>query len=202
MQRWLWCVCTCLTVGCNATPEDSPLDLGPTPASAPPAAPAVDLERLAEADPLAFLERCRDETARAVRATRGTLLMRERIRGKLGPQQRIHFAFRERPHSVRMDWKEGVGLARKTCYVAGHNDGHLLVQPSGWRSLAGIVLRKPDGEDAASSSRIPITEFGMQQGIRSTIRRVEGGPRARHPPRRLLRPQTGPPRWGTAPSGN
>ena len=160
MQRWLWCVFTCLTVGCNSTPEDSPPELVPTLGPPPSVAPAVELERLGKADPLAFLERCRDETARAVKAMRGTLLMRERVKGKLGLQQRIHFSFHEQPYCVRMDWKEGINLARKTCYVAGQNDGQMLVQPAGWRSFAGIVVRKPDSEDAASSSRIPITEFG------------------------------------------
>jgi hypothetical protein len=115
------------------------------------------------------MERCRDKTAREVKSTRGTLLMRERVQGKLSPQQRVHFMFRDDPYCVRMDWKEGVNLARKTCYVAGQNDGHMLVQPAGWRSLAGIVLRKPDSEDAKSSSRMPITEFGMQKAIESTI---------------------------------
>jgi Protein of unknown function (DUF1571) len=169
MQRWLWCVFICLTVGCNSTPDDPPPELEPTPAPAPSVTPTVELEQLGKTDPIAFLERCRDKTAREIKATRGTLLMRERIKGKVSPQQRIHFSFREQPYCVRMDWKEGVNLARKTCYVAGQNDGHLLVQPAGWRSLAGIVLRKPDSEDAMSSSRIPITEFGMQKGIESTI---------------------------------
>ena len=169
MQRWLWFVCTCLAVGCAGTPDDPVPEWKPTPAPAPSVTPAAELEQLGKSDPIAFLERCRDKTAREVKATRGTLLMRERVQGKLSPPQRVHFMFREEPYCVRMDWKEGVNLARKTCYVAGQHDGQMLVQPAGWRSLAGIVLRKPDSEDALSSSRMPITEFGMQKAIESTI---------------------------------
>ena len=177
MQRWLWCVCACLAVGCGSTPEEPVPEWDPTPAPAPTLTPAAELERLGKADPIAFLERCRDKTAREVKATRGTLLMRERVRGKLGPPQRVHFMFRDEPYCVRMDWKEGVNLARKTCYVAGQNDGHMLVQPAGWRSLAGIVLRKPDSEDAQSSSRDAHHRVRHAEGHRVHHRRLEEGPR-------------------------
>ena len=170
MRRWLWCVFACLTVGCNSTPDGPSPELEPTPAPAPTVTPTVELEQLGKADPVAFLERCRDKTAREIKATRGTLLMRERVQGKVGPQERILFSFRDRPYGIRMEWKEGVKLARKTLFVAGENDGHMLAQPVGWRSLAGIVRCKPDSEDAMSSSRMPITEFGMQKGIESTVK--------------------------------
>jgi len=173
MLRWLWCLFVCLAVGCNAASEASlpgPEESDPTPAPAPTLTPTLELGQLGKTDPVAFLERCRDKTKREVRSTRGTVLMRERVQGTVGPQQRILFSFRDEPHSIRMEWKEGVKLARKTLYVAGQNDGHMLVQPAGWRSLAGIVLRKPDSEDAMSCSRVPITNFGMQKTIESTIR--------------------------------
>lgn len=170
MLRWLWCLSACLIVGCATTPDDSIPEPTPDPVPVQTSTPTAELERLGESDPISFLERCRDKSAREIKAMRGTLLMRERVKGKLGPQQRVHFSFRDQPFCIRMDWKEGVNLARKTCYVAGENDGEMLVQPAGWRSLAGIVRTKPDGEDALSSSRVPITEFGMQKSIESTLR--------------------------------
>ncbi len=170
MVRWHWGLFACLTIGCNSTPDASLSEPESDPAPAQTTTPTVELGQLGKTDPIAFLERCRDKTAREIKATRGTLLMRERVMGKVSPQQRVHFSFRDQPYCIRMDWKEGVNLARKTCYVAGENDGHMLVQPAGWRSLAGIVRIKPDSEDALSSSRVPITEFGMQKSIESTLR--------------------------------
>jgi hypothetical protein len=81
MQRWFWFVCTCLAVGCGSTPDDPAPEWEPTPAPVATVTPAVELEQLGKSDPVAFLERCRDKTAREVKATRGTLLMRERVQG-------------------------------------------------------------------------------------------------------------------------
>ena len=170
MRRWLWCVAACLTVGCNSTPEGTLPEPEPTPAPVQTVTPTAELERLAKVDPIAFLERCRDKTEREIKSTRGTLLMRERVMGKVTPPERVQFSFKDRPYSIRMEWKEGAKLARKTLFVIGQNDGYMFVQPSGWRSLAGIVRSKPDSEDALNSSRVPITKFGMQKGIESTIR--------------------------------
>src|SRR5437870_1937778 len=120
MRRLAWCLPLCL-FSCSLTPDGPSSRDGlssdhPSPASHPCAPRAGDgkqpvsrkeLERLARTDPVAFLEKCLERYDREVRGYRVTLVKQERLRGRLGPKERIEACFREEPFSVRMDWKEG-----------------------------------------------------------------------------------------------
>src|SRR5688572_9803848 len=64
------------------------------------------MEKLAKTDPVAFLERVVEKYDREVRSYRVTLDKRERIKGKLLDREVVECRFREKPFSVRMDWKE------------------------------------------------------------------------------------------------
>jgi hypothetical protein len=130
----------------------------------------TEIERLVRIDPITFLETAIERYEREVHGYRTTLIKHERIDGKLHPVERIEACFREKPFSVRMEWKEGARLARKTLFVAGTNDNQMMVAPAGWRAIAGIVARDPGDAIARRSSRYPVTEFGLQMGSKRTLR--------------------------------
>ncbi len=129
----------------------------------------AQMKRLAETDPVAFLEACIRRYDREVKGYRCVLHKQERLDGKLQPSEEIDVQFREKPFSVLMDWREGARLAKKTLYVKGENKDKVEVKLNGLLAIAGIVERDPVGEDARKSSRIPITEFGIQIGSERTL---------------------------------
>jgi hypothetical protein len=129
----------------------------------------AEMERLASTDPIAFLEQCLKRYDREVHGYRATLFKHERVQGKLLAPEVIDVAFREKPFSVRMDWRQGAGLAQRTAYVKGQNRDRLLVLGAGWRSLVGVVSRDTWGADARKSSRFPINEFGIKIGTQHTL---------------------------------
>lgn len=119
---------------------------------------------------VAFLE---DTVARYEREVAGyqvTLVKEERVNGALLPEERVVAWFREKPFSVRMEWKQGGGLAQAVLFVEGENEGKLLAQPAGLLALAGIKEYEPDSPEAKGSSRYPISEFGIQKGTLRTLK--------------------------------
>src|SRR5262249_39634212 len=100
-----------------------------------------------------------------------TLLMQERLKGTLKKEEVVDVAFREKPFSVRMDWRKGWGKARRLLYVQGENGGKVLVRPSGpvaWR-LGVVVARDPRDADVTGASRYPPTEFGIKIGMQRAL---------------------------------
>jgi hypothetical protein len=175
MRHVWWGVPAFLIAGCSSiTDGSSQLSVPSVEAvtvvkSQRPAAPTCDMERLLAADPVAFLERCLDRYEREVHGYKATLIKQERIKGKLGAEGQIDVHFRERPFSVLMEWKRGHRLARKTMFVDGAHDNHIVVQLAGWRALVGQVTVPVHDEDARATSRYPINEFGMATGSRRTL---------------------------------
>jgi hypothetical protein len=178
MHRIPWCAPLFLLAGCSLpegnnhltppaaeSPAVARAETRPRPAPAKP----VDMDELARTDPVAFLEASLDRYDREVQGFRATLIKQERLRGKLGPEETIAVAFREKPFSVLMDWKQGAGLAKRSLYVEGENRGRIVVQPAGWRAIVGQVTIATDDPDAKSSSRYPITEFGIRIGTKQTL---------------------------------
>ena len=172
MRRLLLCLPLCLLLA-----PDGPRATAP-PAAATLAGVADDgdalptearMKRLAETDPVAFLEACVRRYDREVKGYRCILHKQERLEGTLQPSEEIAIQFREEPFSVLMDWREGVRLAKKTLYVKGENNDKILVKPSGLLALAGVVERDPNGDDAKKSSRYPISEFGIKFGTERTL---------------------------------
>jgi Protein of unknown function (DUF1571) len=129
----------------------------------------AEMERLAKKDPIAFLKECIRRYDREVKAYTTTLRKQERIDGSIQPSEVIDVAFREKPFSVLMRWKEGARKAAAVLYVKGENRDQLLVRPSGIFSVAGIVARDPNGSDAKKSGRYPLTEFGIKIGMQRTL---------------------------------
>jgi hypothetical protein len=147
----------------SATPLAAVADAGdalPTQAQMP---------HLAQTDPVAFLEACIRRYDREVKGYHCTLHKQERLDGKLQPSEEIEAWFREDPFSVRMEWREGAKLAKKTLYVKGENKDQMLVLGTGLLAIAGVIERDPLSADAKQSSRYPITEFGIKVGMQRTL---------------------------------
>src|SRR5207253_2404277 len=133
------------------------------------------MEKLARTDPVAFIIECVDRYDREVRGYRVTLSKRERVNGTLYPPEGkptevVRCAFREKPFSVLMHWKRGERKAQATLYVEGENRNQLLVRPAGvinW--VVSIVSRDLGDKEVRQSSRYPVTEFGIQVGMRRTL---------------------------------
>lgn len=124
---------------------------------------------LPHADPVVFLQKCRERYDREVKGYTLTFVKREFIRGVLNDKERIAVHFRDQPHSVFFDWQEGARLAARVVYVQGENDGKMLVRAK----FGGlIVTRDPDGEEAKQSGRLRIDEFGLKKGLERVLARV------------------------------
>src|SRR5262249_22353446 len=127
------------------------------------------LEELAKTNPVAFLKYCLRRYDQTVQGYECTLKKQERIGDKLQPSETIAVKFREEPFSNILEWVKGERLAKKTLYVRGENDNMLLVKPAGVLSLAGIVKRDPEGDQAKKAGRYPLTEFGIKLGTVRTL---------------------------------
>jgi hypothetical protein len=172
MRRLLFCLPLCLLMAPNgprcARPSSvTALAEVTDDGSALPA--EAQMKRLAETDPVAFLEACIRRYNREVKGYHCTLHKQERLDGKLQPSEEIAVDFREEPFSVLMDWKEGAQLAQKTLYVKGENKDRMLVKGTGLLAFAGVVERDTDSPDAKRSSRYSITEFGIKVGSERTL---------------------------------
>jgi hypothetical protein len=141
----------------------------PHPAVEPAVLDKAAMTELAKTEPVAFLTHVVERYDREVTGYKCTLEKQERVKGKLHPVEVVECCFREKPFSVRMDWKKGAGRAAKTAYVKGENKGNVLVLPTGLASLIGVVEKAPNGSEAKATSRYPVTEFGIQVGTKRTL---------------------------------
>lgn len=137
---------------------------------APQGEPAPDpqLEALARSAPLEFLKEALARYDRDVQGYEATLIKEERVNGRLAQEETIIVWFKEKPFSVRMDWLKGWGLASRTLYVEGENKGMMLAKLVGPLSFGGLAPRDPEGAEAKSAARYPITKFGIKEGMLST----------------------------------
>jgi len=180
MRRLLLCLPLCLILAPDTPPRPQPafassgllaLDsLPPGKADDPLPADNAAMEKLARTDPIAFLEAClRKYKQEAKGSYTLTMHKQERIAGKLQRTEIVEVAYRDKPLSIRMEWKKGARRAQRTLYVDGDNDNKLLVRPTG--AIAGLVIvsRDPNGLDVKDSSRYPATEFGLELTLRKTL---------------------------------
>src|SRR5262245_40000856 len=167
MRRLLLLLPLCLLLA-SESPKRQRL---PRPTAAAPAPKATPkMERLAATDPVAFLEACVARYDREVTSYTTLLIKQERIAGTLQPEEWMRCWFSEKPtFRVLMQWERGQRLAHRTLYVAGENDGLLLVKPTGLLELGGTARRAPDSAEAKRSARYPANEFGIQVGTRRTL---------------------------------
>lgn len=130
---------------------------------------AEEMERLAKSDPVSFVQECIRRYDREVQGYTVELSKQERLEGHLHPREVMDVAFREKPFSVLMRWREGTRRASAVLYVKGENRDQILVRPAGLLSVAGIVARDPKGAEARNSGRYPLTEFGIKIGMQRTL---------------------------------
>jgi Protein of unknown function (DUF1571) len=71
--------------------------------------------------------------------------------------------FREKPFSVKLRCRSKPDAGREVIYVAGENDGKLIVRESGLKSIIGAIELAPDDPKVREENRRPITEIGMLQ---------------------------------------
>ena len=125
-----------------------------------------ELERLAHADPLGFLKRCRDRYRENVRDYRGLFTWEERTPNGLTPEQVARIRFRETPYSVDMRWIKNARQAKRVTYVAGRWEKagrpQLRIELNGWLALLapGGVRRDIHSSLVAAAARRPIDQFG------------------------------------------
>jgi hypothetical protein len=140
----------------------------PPPGSPPVAAPEVPRpmgEGPAAASPLDEAMRLAAEARRAYQDVRDyscRLVKRERIDGRMQPQNTMLMLVRTEPFSVDFRWQEPASLSgQEACYVAGQNGGKMRVRPAGFLGVAGFVSLDPNDPRARQSSRHSITEAGL-----------------------------------------
>jgi hypothetical protein len=92
----------------------------------------------------------------------GTLYKQERIRGKVEKQQVVSFKFMDEPFSMAMKWTKNAGAADRMVFVAGENDGKMVVHPTGFFSWIRSVKREPDCEAAMKVNLYSCDHFGIR----------------------------------------
>lgn len=136
---------------------------------APAAQPAADpIETKLRSAPLSFLHDLLQRYESTVRDYSCTFIKRERVNGRLRPEQEMVARFKEDPFSVALTWvRRGDSMAQQAVYVKGKlTDGHgnelAEVRPiSPWDILAKRVPQNIDGKSAQNASRRSIDQFGF-----------------------------------------
>jgi hypothetical protein len=100
-----------------------------------------------------------------------TLVKRERIDGKLQPEQRFFVKIRHKPFSVYSRGLAPPGVAgQEAIYVAGQNDGKMWAHLGGPQSVkTHALLLKTDGWIVMHDQRYPITEIGLASMLKHLI---------------------------------
>jgi len=139
-----------------------------------PSHPLLGVLRFAEPRDAYVRNKIRDYTC--------TLIKRERIDGELQARQSMLLKVRHaqlkdgatvHPFAVFVRFLEPQKIAdRRVVFVAGQNNGKMLVR-NGGRGLRGAIVRvEPDGDAALRENLLPITEAGFDTVIRSLINQV------------------------------
>jgi len=85
---------------------------------------------------------------------------KELVNGAL-VQSQITIKLRHEPFSVYLKFVEP-NAGREVIYVAGKNDGKLLVHETGIASLVGTLSLDPTGSTAMNGNRYPVTMIGLK----------------------------------------
>lgn len=95
-----------------------------------------------------------------LRDYRAVLVTRERLRGRLLPEQTTEIALRTEPFAVRLRWREPAAcVGQQVWYDA--RDGKMRVRSAGLASLVGVLSMDPHAPTVRDNSRHAITEAGM-----------------------------------------
>jgi len=109
------------------------------------------------------------QTLAAVPQYTARFYKQERVQTGLTEPQLIELRLRHEPFSVHMKWLAGE-RGQEVLYVDGLMDGRMLVKLAGWKARILPPLKiDPNGNQALSQSRYPITEVGMASISRKLI---------------------------------
>lgn len=112
-------------------------------------------------DPAITVGRSSLERISALKDYQAVFTKQEQVGGQM-IRHEMKVKIRHRPFSVYMHFS-GREEGREVIYVEGRNDGNLLVHETGLTSLIGTIKLDPNGRQAMSESRHPITKMGMQR---------------------------------------
>jgi hypothetical protein len=103
------------------------------------------------------------------------LIKRERMNGRLPPENVIEMKVRTQPFSIYLRWLQPRNEAgQEVCYVAGKNNGQMRVHPKGvLGSVAGFISLDPNDPRARQTSKRSITEAGIGNMIERFARAWE-----------------------------
>jgi hypothetical protein len=138
-------------------------------AAAAPASPAtkvpLDFTQKPGEHPLAPVLRnlkiSQDELDNNIRDYSCTFAKREQINGQLGDYQYILLKVMHQPFSVYMSFLKPY-TGREVAFVAGQNDGKMVVLEAGFTRLVGKINLDPNGTRAMDGQRHPITDVGIR----------------------------------------
>jgi hypothetical protein len=102
-----------------------------------------------------------EEFDRTVQDYQCQLTKQERVDGELGEKQMILLKLKDNPFSVYMSFLQPFA-GREVCYVAGQNEGKLIVREAGYKKMLGKMNLDPNGSLAMKGQRHPITNVGIR----------------------------------------
>lgn len=161
--------------GIDGFPSSCPAQTTPAPAVQPVTDPVASAQAIQ--NPVTYLKECLSVCRRDWRDYTCTLRRREFIDGRFTPEQVMEVMFREKPWSVRLEWKEGAINCARVLYVADRwvEDGHpmAVVEPVGRvaRLFVSYVMKPIDGEEARRHSRKSLTDFGFRRTLETLVGR-------------------------------
>jgi hypothetical protein len=165
----------------GTTQSPAPTAAPATPAAAPAngkAAKSVfDLAQKPGEHPLApvvrTLKATMDEIDHNVHDYCCTLVKQERVDGELGEPQHILLKVMSDPFSVYMSFLKPYA-GREVVYVAGQNQGKMVVLDVGVKRMLGKMNLDPQGSLAMSGQKHPITDVGIRNLTAKLAKMWEG----------------------------
>jgi hypothetical protein len=149
--------------GLPAKPADS--DQPPPPVSASADVPPRWPESVLEGDEAKKLLLASNELSLArlarVEAYTATLRKRERVNGKLGPEQTLAVKVRNRPFAIYLKFL-APKAGKEVVYAEGHHENKVIAHNGDWtRKIIPRLAVEPDSALALADTRHPVTEAGL-----------------------------------------
>jgi hypothetical protein len=90
------------------------------------------------------------------------MIKREKLEGKMSPDNVIHLQVRTSPFSVSMSWQQPKSLAgQEAIWVTGKNGGKMRGRPAGVLGALGFITVSLDDLRVRKNSRHPINHAGI-----------------------------------------
>lgn len=159
-------------VTASAKHSDNPSVAPPLTAAKEPtvATPIPNAAPVAEAKPTSSSNPLRSLHARAAQRYAGTdsytalLTRRERLKGRMQPEEQMVFKFRQQPWSVYFKWVGNEHKGREVIFVKGQHDGKIHTLTAAGDGFLGAGKHwavSPDNMLVKANSRHAITESGV-----------------------------------------